>query len=698
MSSFLSHLNPEQREAAEHVAGPLLILAGAGSGKTTVLVSRTGNLIQEKHAKGADLCVLTFTNKAARELKHRVSHKLGNAAKGLVAGTFHSFGLQILKEFRLEARLPAQFGILDSSDAQAIGRELMKGLNHSGKTAWRYDVLLSFVSKLREAEFSRSDASKAKINTEEESGLERDDEYIDAATWLLPKYIQRLDELGVVDFDGLLIKPLQLLESNESVREKLQNRFKFLMVDEFQDTNAIQMKLLDGLMNQNRNIGVVGDDDQSIYGWRGACIENILRFPNRYKGCKVVRLEKNYRSTHSILRLANAVIHKNEDRHAKVLVAAGNHASSETPELFIYEHDEAEIEGVLREIQTWHQQGIDYRDMAVIYRSNTQGALVEMELKKARVPYSITGGTAFLDHKEVKDVLAYLRCAFMPHEVAFRRAVTTPPRGVGDGSIENLIQWSNTNKKSIMQAVALCARKDEMGPAAAPSEIDVLGPRAIEGFGLFSRQIEKLRALLLSNTDWAVGLMRVLEEVGYRRYLETSNKDLVTAQKRWAFLEIFAQILDRNRRTKGASLETMMDFIQFLELRDNGDDNDEEKNEVQLLTLHASKGLEYRGVILIGVEEDLLPHKTLGTNVAEERRLFYVGLTRAKEKLILTRARSRRRYGRLQPVGPSRFLLEIPDDGLRTYDNGFRPVFGDARKSMLNDLLKKLEKPAEATK
>jgi DNA helicase-2/ATP-dependent DNA helicase PcrA len=420
-SPWLDGLNPEQREAVAHDHGPLLILAGAGSGKTTVLVSRTGRLIAEKLAPPERICVLTFTNKAATELKHRVSKKLGATSKKVWAGTFHGFGLQFLKEHWREAGLPKRFGVIDGNDAQAILKDLLR--DHKGYEKERFDVerLMGRINHWRE-------------NGGRGSSL---DETIESAMAevLAPKFVRRMRHLGVVDFEDLLIRPLHMMTSDPALRDKMRSRFDFLMVDEFQDTNAIQMLLVDELSAAHRNVAVVGDDDQSIYGWRGAEIRNILDFPKRYQDCRVIRLERNYRSTARILDLANAIIATNTKRHTKVL-KPGLDSAGERPELFIYENEEMEVDQLVAELTEFHRQGYRWRDIAVLYRSNSQGGLVEGGLRRAQIPYKLTGGTALFDRKEVKDALAFIRSAVYPTEVSFRRIINLPARGIGDKTIE----------------------------------------------------------------------------------------------------------------------------------------------------------------------------------------------------------------------------------------------------------------------
>jgi superfamily I DNA/RNA helicase len=663
-SPWVHGLNPEQAEAALHDLGPLLILAGAGSGKTTVLVARAGRLIDEKVVEAKRLCVLTFTNKAARELKARVGAKLGSSAKGMFAGTFHSFGMALLRKYYDEAGLPRDFGILDASDAGAIVKEILKDFNNAGKTAYDAERVLSVLSQWRES--GRKEAKK-------------DEEYEVAVEWLLPRYLKRLEHLGMVDFDGLLIKPIELMESDQAIREDLQNSYGQVMVDEFQDTNALQMRFLKLLSASHRNLSVVGDDDQSIYGWRGACVSNILDFPKLYSGCKVVRLERNYRSSPEILALANAVIAKNTQRHTKVLKPAKNQTAGQMPMLYVYENEDEEAEYTVLDIQHLIGEGSKKRDIAVLYRSNSQGALLEAELRKNQIPYLLSGGTAFFDRRETRDVLAYLRCALKPNEIALRRVLNVPSRGIGDATMDALTLYSRSLGGSFLGALQSWKQ----------AGVEDRAGHSIDGFLSLSRE---LVPLLLAPSTQTVGqvLVQWFEKIGYKKYVEKNAPNALVAGKRWKIFEIFSGILDKFVANGGRNETTLRDFVDAMELRDALDEKKENEDRVQLLTLHACKGLEFKSVFLIGVEEDLLPHRVLGTDVSEERRLFYVGLTRAQEKLVLSRSQRRRRHGKWNETPPSRFLLELPPK-LLVEHHGPRPMREGNRKAMVASLFEKLD-------
>ncbi len=676
MHDWTKGLNPEQREAVLHTQGPLLILAGAGSGKTTVLVSRTGHILQSEGIEPSEICVLTFTTKAAKELKHRVAAKVGPRGKDLVTGTFHSFGLNILRKYHQKAGLPSGFGVIDQGDSTEILKELMSNIKNSAKDSFKVDKILSMMNEWR-GSGRRSPQNPA-------------DEYEVMVQVLLPKYLRRLEILGVVDFEGLLLKPLELFKNDMKVLEEVRARFKHVMVDEFQDTNVTQFQLVRALVDGHRNVAVVGDDDQSIYGWRGACVSNILDFPKHFDGCRVIRLERNYRSTPAIIGIANEVIAKNTARHGKVLRPNPDADHGEKPELFVFENDDIEAEEVAGQVRFFMDRGYKASDIAVLYRSNGQGGMIEAQLRKAQIPYSITGGTGFFDRKETKDALAYLRCALSPNEIAFRRIINAPTRGIGETTIDRL----DEHAKVIGFKFHVAARKWRQAGVQ-----ENIGER-IEG--LF-RLLDSLpQTILGGDPTRTVGenFLSKLLEIGYRDYLGQTTKDPQALTKKWTVLEIFTRVLDSFVARGGRDEKTLMEFVDAMELRDAGETEEERDQtpKVQLLTLHACKGLEFPVVIFVGCEEEIIPHRTLGSDVSEERRLFYVGVTRAKERLVLTRAKTRKRFGKFAPSAPSRFLLEIPPQMLTAFETGFRPVGESERKNMMADLFAKIASNAAKQK
>ncbi len=661
-------LNPEQGEAVMHTEGPLLILAGAGSGKTTVLVNRTGRLIADGSAKAREICVLTFTNKAARELKHRVKDRLQASGKELWAGTFHSFGLQVLRKNHKVLDLPSQFGIIDQSDSQSILKELIKNIKNSGKDKFDLEKLLIQIN------FRRAKKKSTTIEV---------DEYYEMAEALTPKYEKELNKLGVVDFEGLLLEPIRLFEKYPEILERTASQFKQVMVDEFQDTNAEQMKLIKLISDGHQNLTVVGDDDQSIYGWRGAEIENILSFPKSYKNCRVVKLERNYRSSGQILALGNAVIEKNTSRHGKILIAEKlKKNQDQVPELFVLENEDEEAEFVAREILTLKREHAQFRDIAILYRSNTQGAFIESSLRRNQIPYTITGGSSIFDRKEAKDWLAYLKQSITLDEVSYRRILNMPPRGLGDVTLEKLLEFSN--KHSISLPVA--AQKWQ--EAGVPEKQGHILDTHHNWLWTFPQRILDDMSLGATVSDRFQQLVR---EVGYRDYLVQNSSEGLIFEKKWQVIEIFSRILESFLSKRDQSLDTLKEFIDAMQLRDDVNDEDK-KNAVQLMTFHASKGLEFPNVMLVGLEEDLLPHKRLGGDISEERRLFYVGITRAQNHLMMSYCRQRKKMGQIKPVSPSRFILEVSADLYAKHDHGLRPVSGQAREDLVKDFLANLKK------
>lgn len=653
------NLTTEQQRAVNHNYGPMLILAGAGSGKTTTLVSRVIRLVKEKIAKPQEICLLTFTNKAAREMRGRIEARV-QGQSNIWAGTFHSFGLEILRRNYKVAGLPKYFGVLDTADASQIVRELLRTLSVPNKNAFDDKRLLTYMSRAREG-----------------ISYIAEDDYKLAVEWLMPKFEKKKAILGVVDFDDLIIKPYQLLRKNITVLETEQNRINQLMIDEFQDTNTAQMKLVDLLVAPHKNLTVVGDDDQSIYGWRGAQVSNILGFPKKFKDCITVRLEENYRSSKTIIDLANHVIQQNKKRHEKILKPMRDF-KPQVPEIFAFETDNDEVDGVIREIYNFKNvDNFEFKDIAVFYRSNTQGAVLEGELKTKGIPYTISGGTSFLERKEVKDTLAYIRCAFRPNDVAYRRIFNTPARGLGDVTFENLHELSQRRNITFFEQAR------NWKSAGIPDRSGA----SIEKLNIALRN---LKDELLNPNNQNVGdiLVRFMRELGFREMIYNTTKEPLVAQKKWQWIEILGTILTKSIKNFPPKQKDYDEFLSYMELRDTEDEN---SSGVNLMTLHSSKGLEFPAVVIVGVEEDLIPHKTLGTDIDEERKLFYVGITRAQKRLILTHSKKRSVHNQLKPRIPSRFISQLDKNLVHFFPEGIRPVSGAERKQLLADLYKKLD-------
>lgn len=673
--------------AVAHGQGPMLVLAGAGSGKTTVMVARTGRLIAESKCRADQLCVLTFTNKAARELKERVALRLGPSAKGLTAGTFHSLGLRLLKDNHQKAKLPRDFAVLDAGDCTAMVREILRTLNVAGKDSFDAETVLQLVQEWRQGlllagrELSE-DQLRRWLDQHPLSGTSEVAQYAEVALMVAPRFWRRLEVSGSVDFDLLLLRPLQMAKENPDLAESWRHRFTYMMVDEFQDTSESQMEFLQMFVSTERNLMVVGDDDQAIYEWRGARVRNILDFPKKFAPCETLRLERNYRSSEKILDLANWVISKNRDRHGKVLKASGSKkASSEKAEAFVFADEAEEVQFVVNEIKLLHQQGASWKSFAVLYRSNGQSALLETELARQRIPFQVSGGTSFLERREIKDVLAYLRLSLSWQDVPTRRIINVPHRGIGDTTLEKLLAHSLEHSVNFSKLVQ---NPEGVG----------LPERSQHSLEEFVAALQQWREVLFPTgpvgASFGARMLQGLEKLGYRQHLQSQTKDPKQSQARWAWMEILAQILDREMATGQDPKVTLREFLDRLQLRDVEDAN-QDSNQVNLMTLHACKGLEFDVVFLVGIEEDLLPHKSLGSNVNEERRLFYVGITRARHRLFLSWCRARTRFGKARPVLPSRFVQEVPSELLQVFPEGVRPVSGLAREQMLQQMLSRLD-------
>ncbi|MEK6627548.1 MAG: ATP-dependent helicase, partial [Bdellovibrionota bacterium] len=497
---------------------------------------------------------------------------------------------------------------------------------------------------------------------------------------LAPKYEKKLKTLGVTDFEGLLLEPLRLFKNYPEVLAGVQKHFSQIMVDEFQDTNLEQMKLIEALSATHKNLTVVGDDDQSIYGWRGAEISNILNFPHNFDKCAVVKLEKNYRSVSSILDLGNAVISKNSKRHGKILKSTKFDKSDEKPEVFVLENEDEEADFVVREIQNFRAQNYQFANIAILYRSNTQGGFIESAFRRAQIPYAISGGTSIFDRKEAKDWLSYIKQSIWPDEVSLRRIINTPPRGIGETTLDKLTDYAEKNNCDFMTS---CQKWKAAGvPDKTGESIDALH----KWLWVFPQRLLEDESAGKTISERFLFLVR---ESGYRDYLSQQSPEGNVFEKKWQVVEIVGRIIESFVNKREPSLPVLKDFIDAMTLRDDTSE-DVEKNQVQLMTIHASKGLEFPIVLLVGIEEDLLPHKRLGGDIDEERRLFYVGITRAQKKLVLTYCRQRKKMGQIKPVFASRFLSDCSKNIYDFYEHGSRPVSGAARDSLVSDFLKKL--------
>jgi len=643
-------LNQPQRVAVEHGDGPLLVLAGAGSGKTRVITHRIARLV----AAGTppeQICAVTFTNKAAGEMRERIGTLVtrpGAAAK-LTIGTFHSLGLHILRTERKALGFPRGFAVYDAADQLGTVRELLRRVRDGDR---RYDV---------KAILSRISLAKNAFIAPDEYEPDEDDDYDAISAEIYPKYQSALRAFAALDFDDLITETVRLLDRDSGVRERWATRFRYVMVDEFQDTNRAQLLLIKHLVARHGNLCVVGDDDQSVYAWRGADPTNILQFADLFPGAAVVKLEQNYRSTPQILAAANAVIANNEARHDKKLWsdrpdgAKIIEAAADRPD------DEAAFVG--DEIGRLREDGRRFRDIAVLYRSNMQTRTLEEALREREVPYVMYGGQQFYERKEVKDVIAYLRVAMSARdEISLRRVINYPARGIGATTLERASTWAQTHGATLWTAVTRIDEIDGVKP----------GPR--KAVQQFVGVVQRLQAAM-SSVGVEAAAKELIESIDLVGDLRTGSPSLSAAQRRIDNVTSLVRSLARHAAAGGGRAE-LMQYLSRLALDSSDDDTgDDAGDHVTLTTLHGSKGLEYPVVFLIGAEEELLPHaRTLvpqasdigdpeaAADVSEERRLAYVGITRAQEQLYITRTRLRRRHGKEVERLPSRFLLEIPDE------------------------------------
>ncbi|MGE0550662.1 MAG: ATP-dependent helicase [Kofleriaceae bacterium] len=679
----LQQLNPPQREAASHGAGPILVLAGAGSGKTRVITFRIAHLLEQGVAPQA-ICAVTFTNKAAEEMRDRVSGLLRSrtAANALTIGTFHALGLTILRKERKALGLPRGFVIYDQADQMGAVREALRAVKDiDGDGERRYDVkaILTRISLAKNA-FVGPDAYEPN----------EADPYDAITAHVYPKYQEMLRACAAFDFDDLIVEPVRLFERDPEVGDAWAQRFQFVMVDEFQDTNAAQLRMVSHLVSRHKNLCVVGDDDQSIYSWRGADPTNILRFAELFPGARIVKLEQNYRSTKRILAAANHVIANNKQRHGKQLwsqLGDGDeiiHAVAATPE------DEAKW--VAREIHQLHKDGRRWDDFAVLYRSNIQAKILEEELRQAGVPYVMYGGQQFFERKEVKDVIAYLRVALNSRdELGLRRIINYPARGIGATTVERLVNASHARHTSLWEVVRSTAGTPRLpgldGPELVleseaelpPGVVDLKGP-ARNGVLELVHVITKLGSALDSGIDVVTATRALIEDIKLYDDLRMAAGSMSAAQRRIDNVEGLLGSLQRFI-DRGKGRDALAEYLRMLSLESSGDDEETTGENVVLTTLHGAKGLEFPVCFMIGLEEELLPHaRTLqpqatdvldadhATDISEERRLCYVGITRAQRRLYLTRSCTRVTRGRSVPRTPSRFLLEIPDDLLDVRD------------------------------
>jgi DNA helicase-2/ATP-dependent DNA helicase PcrA len=671
----LSTLNPPQREAVTTTEGPLLVLAGAGSGKTRVIAHRVAWLL----FNGVDpesVLAVTFTNKAAGEMRERVTALSGPPGADVFVSTFHSFGLWLLKEEHAAAGLPKKFAVCDAGDQVALVKRCMREVKVDDR-AFDPRRVLWLISKTKNALEKRIAVRGAGDGA---AGAQHpSDDYDLVAAEVYPRYEQALRAQRTVDFDDLIAKPVELLRAHAAVREKCQARFRYLLVDEYQDTNRCQLELLKLLAGERRNVCAVGDDDQAIYGWRGAEVKNILRFDRHFPGAREVRLEQNYRSTGRILACANGVIGKNPSRKEKRLwTSAGDGPKVRLVDL---PDDEEEARFVAAEIVRARAEGRPASQFAVLYRLNAQSRPVEEALREASVPYQVHGGPAFFDRAEVRDALAYLKvCTGPGDEVSLARIVNVPARGIGDATLEKVHAWAVEQGTPLFEALSRAAEIPDL-PRGAPDRIlafvDLIrrhGARFEEGGP--GRVAQAARELIA--------------EVDLMGHARASVQSLEAGLRKVEAIEGVLRSLESfERRERRPSLRVWLNRLSL----DTRDEEPGAGEGVTLMSLHAAKGLEFPVVFLIGCEEDLLPCAGIqgeARDLDEERRLAYVGITRARELLHLTRASTRTKRGKLLPRTPSRFLSDLPPEAVERYTPGAAPEKPDEVAARSSEVLASL--------
>lgn len=645
-------LNPGQQQAVEYVQGPCLVLAGAGSGKTRVITNKIAHLIRNTGYQPRQIAAVTFTNKAAREMKERVAQTLGRKeAKGLMISTFHTLGLEIIKREYKALGMKSNFSLFDDQDQLALLKELTFDHLEEDK-----ELLQQLVSQI-------SNWKNALLTPEQAKGLARSErEHTFAECYR--RYELHLNSCNVLDFDDLITKPTLLFARDEQARERWQQRIRYLLVDEYQDTNTSQYQLVKLLVGKRAYFTVVGDDDQSIYSWRGAQPKNLVQLSKDFPELRVIKLEQNYRSSGCILNAANILIANNPHVFEKQLFS--NLGYGDPMKVITANNEDHEAERVAGELIAHHFiNKTDYKDYAILYRGNHQSRIFEKMLMQNRIPYRISGGTSFFSRPEIKDLLAYLRVLTNPEDdSAFLRIVNTPRRGIGPATIQKLGEWANTRDKSLYQA------SFDLGLGQTLSG---QGLAALTNFTGWLADVEKLveREPLIAVRDLLHGL-------DYQSWLfETSASPKAAEMRMKNVDQLFswmAEMLEGDDLNEPMTLAQVVTRFTLRDMMERGEEA-EELDQVQLMTLHASKGLEFPYVFLVGMEEGILPHQSSidEDNVDEERRLAYVGITRAQKSLFFTLCRERRQYGELIRPEPSRFLYELPQDDLH-WDDGKKVV------------------------
>ena len=639
----ISDLNDRQQEAVLYNDGPLLVLAGAGSGKTIVLTTKIAYLMEEKEISPYNILAITFTNKAAKEMKDRITRLVGSVARNIQISTFHGFGLKLLRENCELLGYDSNFVIMDSDDSLTVVKKILKDLNYDSKL-YNPKAIRNKISSCKNELMSPNDYEKYATSEYEKVVLE-----------VYKKYEDKLKKNNSVDFDDLLILPIKLFRENSDVLQNYQERFKYVLIDEYQDTNEAQYILTKYVSAKYKNICVVGDIDQAIYGWRGANYKNILNFEKDYKDSKTILLEENYRSTKNILDAANDVIKNNKNRKDKNLWS--NNGDGEKIKYYRSFNERDEAQYVIRKIKELVNREVSYRDIAVLYRTNAQSRILEEEMLKENMPYRVIGSFYFYNRKEIKDLIAYLRLIHNSRDnISLLRVINTPKRGIGLKTIDNLTLKADTLDISLYDAI-------DNGKEL-----------------LFKKTIEDLKKVS-ENVTLTELIDKVLDATGMRKELEDENS--LESEIRLENLEEFKSITKAFEEREG--LISLEDFLLEISLVSDVEEYKEDDNRVSLMTIHSVKGLEYDHVFVVGMEEGIFPHINSlmeSSELEEERRLCYVAITRAKKDLHLVNARHRTLFGKEQVNPVSRFLNEIRSDLIVT----------NASDSLNNETRKELKK------
>ncbi|RLA61850.1 MAG: ATP-dependent DNA helicase PcrA [Epsilonproteobacteria bacterium] len=671
---LLNGLNEPQKEAAKTIDGPLLILAGAGSGKTRTITYRMAHMVSNLGIPPERILALSFTNKATKEMKERMLELIGSTS--ITLSTFHSLGVSILKKEAEKLGLSKNFTIFTPVDSIGVIRSILK--NFKAEKKFDQKLILSRISFLKNKGIGAEEFASSEF-------FDDDNAYDDAIEFVYREYQNKLAFFSCIDFDDILFLTLKLFRDNPDIAEKYSRIYQYIMIDEYQDTNSLQFKIVSYLTSTHSNLCVVGDDDQSIYGFRGAEISNILNFHKTYPEAKIIKLEENYRSTTPILNLANKVIVQNKKRRMKSLWTKND--SGEKPTLWAMGNPDHEAEIIAEEIRNYKKNGGKFCDIAILFRSNNIAPPIEDGLRGLDIPYQYIGGQKFYEKKEVKDLMAYLQVIQNPYdEVSLRRILNVPTRGIGMVTLKKFLDKASEEKASLYRIM-------EANPALEPKK-----EKAISAFiELIKNAKRDFKTLSLP-----IAIENFIKSLNYEGYIKDQYKENPNqAARRIGDVQGFVDSARRFTKSKAKEI-SLKSYLEFVCLQDSQDNNKDKKDndELTIMTLHSSKGLEFKQVYLVGAEEEILPHKRVikeDGEIEEERRLFYVGITRAKENLFLTYCKERTIYGKKCNRNKTRFLVEIEEDKL--YQDIDRTNFGHLqkediekyKKNFFSDLIKDMK-------